>query len=247
MKQFIVILTCALGLGSVFGQAEMPLSHSNSLGLPLIPQAPVSAAPKGTPTAASAPSRKGVPVTVTKPDPKASLSGPVSMASYYEPEGIIRVRVTTGTRYPAGEARKTALAGAVFMQRDVVQSCGKLCKALAAPAPVALETGQIQIDLLVQGLDRKLSGPDMINMVKGLPLTASTAEEKATLAPAVAVSVNKITVAAPDVPATTTPGAASAQAAPASAPIVIPLGAAVVSASNRATRTSGTSSLTITP
>jgi hypothetical protein len=247
MKQFIVILMGALSLGSAFGQTEMPLSHGNTLGLPLVPQVPVKIAPKGTSSAVTTPARKSAPVVSVKPDPKASLSGPVSMASYYEPEGVIRVRVTTGTRYPAGEARKTALAGALLMQRDVVQSCGKLCKSMAMPAPVAMETGQLQIDLLIQGLNRKLSGPDMIQMVKGLPLAESTDEEKAALAPPVVVNVSKIAAAAPVT--TTTSAATPAEPAPASAnaPMVIQVGPAVASASNRETRTSGTSSLIVTP
>jgi hypothetical protein len=102
----------------------------------------------------------------------------------------------------------------------------------------------LQIDLLIQGLDRKVTGPDMINMVKGLPLAASTAEEKAAMAAPVAVNVNKITVAVAPV---ATPSAAVIEPAPAAEPIVIPLGAAVVSASNRATRTSGTTSLIVNP
>jgi hypothetical protein len=236
MKQFISIVLCALGLCTAYGQAEMPLSHSNSLGLPLIPQVPVAATPKGASAAGTAPSRKSVPVA--KPDPKSSLSGPVAMASYYEPEGVVRVRVTTGNSYAVGDARKTALAGALLMQRDVALSCGKRCKTLPAPAPAALASGQIQIDLLIQGLDRKLSGPDMIQMVKGLPLPESTDEEKMALVSAAVVSVNKVAVESPATAPTQTPTAANA-------PILIPLGAAVVSASNRETRTSGTPSLLI--
>ena len=255
MKQFILIMGCLLGLSAAMAQTEMPLSHSNSLGLPLVPQAPVHAAPKGvgtgTATAATVPARKGVVVVQSKPDPKASLSGPVSMASFYEPEGVIRVRVTTGTRYAAGDARKNALAAALLIQRDVAISCGKRCKALPAPAPVALENGEVQLDLLIQGLDRKISGQDMVQMVKGQPLAETTAQDTAAAVPAASLSVNKIVVSDPVAPTpsatpTATPTATPAAAAP-SAPMAIPLGAAVVSATNRATRTSGTSSFSLTP
>lgn len=245
MKQIIAIISAALGLGAAWAQPQMPIHYGNSLGLPLIPQvAPSSVASTPSAAAPAVGTRKSKPVAVPKAETeKASLSGGVTMASYYEAQGLIRVRVTTSTLYPDPALRKLALAGAQHVQRDVALSCGKLCKMVKGPAPEVLSTGQIQFDMFLEGLDRKVSAADMVQLVKSLPLAASTAAEKAAYLPVLAANVPVAVPAAVPTPAAPPVPPAVAERAP----MVIQFGAATASASNRATQTSGTSSLTITP
>ena len=138
---------------------------NNILGLPAVPQGP----------AAVASTAKG-PAVPTKPsdaDIKSALSGNLKLASFY-PEGLIIVRVTTDKTFAGGVIRAQALQAARLVQRDARLACGKLCKPAPMPAPTLLPDNTLSFDVVVSGYQGAMGSTDMVNLVSGKRVGAST-------------------------------------------------------------------------
>ena len=138
---------------------------NNILGLPAVPQ--------GSALGASAAKNPAVPLKPSEADIKSVLSGNLKLASFY-PEGVIIVRVTTDKTFVGDVLRAQALQAARLVQRDALQVCAKLCKPAAMPPPRLQPDNTLSFDVVVSGYEGVMSSADMVNLVSGKRVGAST-------------------------------------------------------------------------
>ena len=163
MSQVLQRLCIALLVGhTTFLCAQ---DSNNILGLPAVPQGPAAAA-----STAKGPA---VPVKPSDADIKSALSGNLKLASFY-PEGLIIVRVTSDKTFVGGVLLAQALQAARLVQRDARQACGKLCKPAPMPAPTLQPDNTLSFDVVVSGYQGAMSSADMVNLVSGKRVGAST-------------------------------------------------------------------------
>ena len=163
MSQVLQRLCIALLVGhTTFLCAQ---DSNNILGLPAVPQGPAAAA-----STAKGPA---VPVKPSDADIKSALSGNLKLASFY-PEGLIIARVTSDKTFAGGVRRAQALQAARLVQRDARQACGKLCKPAPMPAPTLQPDNTLSFDVVVSGYQGAMSSADMVNLVSGKRVGAST-------------------------------------------------------------------------
>lgn len=165
-------------------------AQGNVLGLPAVPQAPVSGAQGPTPSASPA-GKSAKPAASGSAGPqtsdaqsKAVLSGGVTLATSYDGR-TATVVVTTNNTYQSEDQRKAALNAAKLVQRDVRLSCGKQCKAAPTmPVPKILPSGKLEFAMVVNDYPRNLSNDDVIALLLGNPLAVIPAAKAASAAPA---------------------------------------------------------------
>ena len=138
---------------------------NNILGLPAVPQGPAAAA--------STAKKPAVPMKPSDADIKSALSGNLKLASFYA-DGLIIVRVTSDKTFVGDVLRAQALQAARLVQRDARQACGKLCKPATMPAPTLQLDNTLSFDVVVSGYEGVMSSADMVNLVSGKRVGAST-------------------------------------------------------------------------
>ena len=116
---------------------------------------------------------------------KSILNGPVALAVVEIKDELQRVSVKFTKVLAPGE-RGAMLDAARAVQRDVVLSCQRMCKAGRMPAPTISKESKLEFDMVVLGLKRPLTVPDMIALLSAKPLAKL---EPAAVAPAVPAAV----------------------------------------------------------
>ena len=163
MSQVLQGLCMALLVGHT--TLQFAQDSNNILGLPAVPQGPTAPA--------STAKKPAVPIKPSDADIKSALSGNLKLASFY-PEGLIIVRVTSDKTFVGDVFRAQALQAAHLVQRDARRACGKLCKPASMPAPKLQPDNTLSFDVVVSGYEGVMSSADMVNLVSGKRVGAST-------------------------------------------------------------------------
>jgi hypothetical protein len=177
------LVTCALmGAGCLVPVAVWAQGTGLSQFLPPVPPLTMPSAPAkpGIKGAAKAGTSEPVP---SGPVNKSVLNGQVIMKLVIEPNGVQRVQIVTGRPY-APVDQFTALDAARAVQRDLVLSCGKLCKPAKMTPPAINKDGFLNFDMAIQGLPYGLSTQDISLMLQASPLIRREPAKAAEAAPA---------------------------------------------------------------